>query len=73
MTKGPKEGDRGRGMCAGCRRVVHLQFVRGEIKMPFSDVRIQDVVVGVCPHCGVTVSIPSTATPRILEALRSVA
>ena len=60
-------------MCSGCRRVVDLHFVRDEIKMPFSNVRIRDVVVGVCPHCGVTVSIPSAATPRILEALRSVA
>jgi len=61
-----KEGDKSRGICPNCEKVVKTIFRLGELK--FKGVSIKDVLQAYCTECGDSVSIPHQSTQKIKEA-----
>jgi hypothetical protein len=65
-----KEGDRSRGVCEHCRRLVETRFDRRTVTLKRPRVSAPDVLVAVCTQCGNIVAIPYQSTPRLHEARR---
>lgn len=62
-------GSKSKAICETCSSIVDTTFKLRDIKLSDGSKVIKDLIVGVCDNCDETVSIPSTQTPKIKEAL----
>ena len=65
-----KVGDRSRGLCERCVRVVSTRFERRPLQLEDVAVPVPDLLVGVCEECAEVISIPPQSMPRINAARR---
>lgn len=66
-----KENERSKGSCTLCKKVVTTTFKVSRVPLSSGKGYVNDILAGVCDHCGRVVSIPQQSTPRIREALNS--
>lgn len=67
----PKEGDRSRGICQGCRKVVMTRYWPRTIALTEpSYAEVPNVLVACCEECWRIVSVPHQSTPQINKARR---
>ncbi len=62
-------GQKSKAICECCEKIVTTTFKYRDVKIKDKDIVVPHLLVGVCDTCDETVSIPSTATPQIKEAL----
>jgi hypothetical protein len=62
------EGDKSKAICSHCKKMVSTTFAYRDV--PFSDGSgvVKNILVGVCDHCDLVVSIPAQSTPAISMA-----
>jgi hypothetical protein len=65
-----KEGDRSRGVCERCKRLVTTQFERRAVRLECPEVVVPDVLVAVCVSCGEPVAVPHQSSLRLQESRR---
>lgn len=65
-----KEGDRSRGLCETCRKLVETRFARRVVALERPAAEVPDVLVAECVECGGIVAIPAQSSPRLQEARR---
>jgi len=63
-----KEGDRSRGVCEVCKRLVDTRFERRTLPLEQPRIDVPDVLVDVCEVCGSILSVPPQSLPRINAA-----
>ncbi len=60
-----KEGDKSRGPCEKCRKLVNTTFRYAPLK--YNELVIPDILQGFCDNCGEPVSIPHQSSFKIRE------
>ena len=65
-----QDGDRSRGVCEQCKRLVTTRFERRTVRLESPEAAIPDVLVAVCESCGEIVAIPHQSSLRLQEARR---
>jgi hypothetical protein len=69
MMKIYKEGDRSKGPCKKCKKLVMTTFRLSTVPMSASDVIVHNVLAAICDQCNHVVAVPHQSMPRIKEAL----
>ncbi|HEX9709968.1 MAG TPA: hypothetical protein VGB42_08410 [Candidatus Thermoplasmatota archaeon] len=64
-----KDGDESRAICPTCERRTGIVFRRRSVELEGPDVRVPDVLVGVCRDCQGVAMIPEQSTPRLRSAI----
>lgn len=62
------EGDRSKGLCESCRRLVETRFERRDFPLVDPPIVVPDVLVACCIVCGSIVAVPPQSSPRINAA-----
>lgn len=72
MKKFWKEGDRSRGICEKCKRLVDTEFAYRTFRITKPrPADVPDVLVAVCLGCDEIVSVPYQSTPKLNEARKA--
>lgn len=64
------EGEKSKGLCQSCKKVVPTTFRVSSVKRSSGKGRVDDILAARCDHCDHIVAIPQQSSPRIEEALR---
>ena len=65
-----KEGEKSKGICKTCRKLVNTTFVSKDFYLEISKKTVSDVMQAVCDECGATVSISHQSLPKIRKVLK---
>jgi ribosomal protein S27AE len=63
-----KEGDKSRGICGKCKKIVDTTFRYDTLKLDSYD--IKNILQGFCDECGDVISIPHQSSYKIGKALK---
>src|SRR4051812_22752801 len=65
-----KEGDRSKGVCERCKRLVTTRFERRTVNLERPKATVHDVLVAVCDSCEEVVAVPHQSSLRLQEVRR---
>jgi len=64
-----KEGDKSKGMCEHCKKLVPTTLKNGQYHIPKLNITIFNLLMDYCDNCGKLVGIPHQSTPKIREVI----
>ena len=64
-----KAGEKSRGLCQSCKKLVSTTFKATTVPLSSGKGKVSDVLAAICNSCGVVVAIPQQSAPKIRESL----
>lgn len=65
------EGEKSKGLCEVCKKLVPTTFKVSSVKLSSGKGSVDGILVAKCDYCDHTVSVPQQSSPRIKEVLNT--